>query len=106
MFKYFETKLFIKEYDNYSTDYIKINDNGKEEQNLNRENANDKEIIAQIEPFIYEIDNMKAPKKHKKKKIKKIKNYNIRKGDWQCQYCYNINFHFRIICNVCHKDKI
>ena len=106
MFRHFETKLFIKEYDNYSANYIKINDNEKEEQNLNKEKANDKEIIEQIEPFIYEIDNMKAPNKYKKKKIKKMKNYNIRKGDWQCKYCYNINFHFRIICNVCHKDKI
>ena len=42
---------------------------------------------------------------NKKKKIKKMKNYNIRKGDWQCKNCNNINFHFRIICNVCHKNK-
>ena len=42
---------------------------------------------------------------NKKKKIKKMKNYNIRKGDWQCKYCFNINFHFRIICNVCRKNK-
>ena len=41
-------------------------------------------------------------KKHKKrKKINKLKNYNIRKGDWLCPNCNNINFSFRLICNKC-----
>ena len=92
MLKDFEAKLYLKEYDTYSADYTKINNNEKVQYILNKENIKDKEIIDQIEPFINEIDKMKAPKKHKKKKIKKMKNYNIRKGDWQCKYCYNINF--------------
>ena len=42
---------------------------------------------------------------NKKRKIKKMKNYNKRKGDWQCKNCGNINFHFRTICNICDRNK-
>ena len=124
MQKYFGAKLFITDDDKYSSDNLKINENEdyNEQQNLNKDDANDKAILDKIEPFINEIDNMEPPKyfesnkyisndkktnniKTKKKKIKKMKNYNIRKGDWQCKNCNNINFHFRIICNVCHKNK-
>ena len=42
---------------------------------------------------------------NKKIKIKKMKNYNIKKGDWQCKHCYNINFHFRIRCNICNESR-
>ena len=41
----------------------------------------------------------------KKKKINKLKNYNKRKGDWLCPNCNNINFSFRIICNICNITK-
>ena len=124
MLKYFDAKLFITDNVKYSADDIKINENedNNEQNNLNKTDPNDKNIIEGIEPFINEIDNMEPPKgmennelisnnkmksnnKNKKKKIKKMKKYNIRKGDWQCKYCNNINFHFRIICNVCNKDK-
>ena len=124
MLKYFDAKLFITDNDKYSADDIKINENvdNNEQNNLNKTDPNDKNIIEGIEPLINEIDNMEPPKgfennelisnnkmknnnKNKKKKIKKMKKYNIRKGDWQCKYCNNINFHFRIICNVCNKDK-
>ena len=124
MQKYFWEPLFITDYDIYSSENIKINksEDDNEEQNLNEDDVNDKAILDRIEPFINEIDNMEPPKyfesnkyisndkknnniHNKKKKIKKMKNYNIRKGDWQCKNCNNINFHFRIICNVCHKNK-
>ena len=124
MQKYFGAKLFITDDSKYSSENLKINENEdyNEQQNLNKDDANDKAILDKIEPFINEIDNMEPPKyiesnkyisndkktnniKTKKKKIKKMKNYNIRKGDWQCKNCNNINFHFRIICNVCHKNK-
>ena len=105
MSKIFESKLY-KEYENYSNDNIATNDNEKEQQTLNKEDTNDKIIIDQIEPFLYEVDNIDTPNKNKKKKIKKMKNYNKRKGDWQCKYCFNINFHFRIICNICQRGKV
>ena len=53
----------------------------------------------------------------KTNKNNKTKNYNCnqqkkskkiikeRKGDWVCQYCSNINFAFRIICNRCKGRK-
>ena len=105
MFKYFGSKLYLKEYDNYFPNDIETNDNEKKQQTLNKEDTNDKTIIDQIEPLLYEIDNIDASNQFKKKKIKKMKNYNIRKGDWQCKYCFNINFHFRTICNICNKNK-
>ncbi len=43
--------------------------------------------------------------KKKKKKINKLKNYNIRKGDWLCPKCNNINFSFRAVCNICKISK-
>ena len=106
MFKIFESKLYIKEYENYSNDDIATDDNEKEQQSLNKEDSNDKIIIDQIEPFLNDVDNIDSHNQFKKKKIKKMKHYNIRKGDWQCKYCFNINFHLRIVCNVCHKGKV
>ena len=47
----------------------------------------------------------KKHKNKKKKNINKLKNYNIRKGDWLCQFCNNLNFSFRIVCNKCGKGK-
>ena len=105
-FRYFESKLYSYEYGNYFPNDIETNDNEKKQQTLNKEDTNDKTIIDQIEPLLNEIDNIDVSNQFKKKKIKKMKNYNIRKGDWQCKYCYNINFHFRIICNICHKIKV
>ena len=49
--------------------------------------------------------NNKKRNKRKKGGIKKLKNYNIRKGDWLCPDCNNINFHFRTICNICKRNK-
>ena len=63
-----------------------------------------------------------VPKKYQfqQKKINnknnKIKNYNYnqqknkkvikeRKGDWVCQFCSNVNFAFRTICNRCKGRK-
>ena len=60
------------------------------------ENNNDNPIIGNQ----YKKTN-KNKKKKKKKKINKLKNYNIRKGDWLCNDCNNLNFSFRFICNRC-----
>ena len=83
MFKYFGSKLYLKEYDNYFPNDIETNDNEKKQQTLNEEDTNDKTIINQIEPLLYEIDNIDVHNQFKKKKIKKMKTYNIKKGDWQ-----------------------
>ena len=54
--------------------------------------------------------NRKKKKKLKKKKKKKEKEiqrrYEIRKGDWFCQYCFNLNYAFRVECNKCNNSKI
>ena len=108
--EHFNSKLYPKENDIYPYDCVEINGRRKKEQILNEKNINDRAIMKQVEHLINEIDNLKDPSnsniQQKKKKIKKMKNYNIRKGDWQCKHCYNINFHFRIICNICHKVKV
>jgi len=46
-------------------------------------------------------------KKQKKKKGKKIieNTSKNRKGDWTCQYCFNLNFSFRKLCNRCNALK-
>ena len=121
MFRHFNTLLFFTDYNEIYSDNIEIN-KYEVENDLNKEDNNDKNILEKMKPLLNEIDNIEEPKpfeyneyisnkkikrnnKNKKKKNKKMKNYNIRKGDWQCQHCKNINFHFRIICNVCLKNK-
>lgn len=51
--------------------------------------------------------NKKTKTKNNKrvKKKNKLKSYNVRKGDWLCPQCNNINFHFRSICNICCRIK-
>ena len=68
-------------------------------ENYNIEEAN------QLENNEY-IYNDAINEKIKNKKRKKMKNYNRRRGDWQCENCGNINFHFRTVCNICQKSKI
>ena len=68
------------------------------------------ELIKKQIDFLLDDKEIKIQKKNKKNKKKKKKckltNYNIRKGDWLCNKCHNINFHFRTICNVCKANKI
>ena len=33
------------------------------------------------------------------------KHLDIRKGDWQCPKCSNLNFSFRVLCNRCKLPK-
>ena len=123
-FQYFNNKLFDKDYDLYNN--FESNE-GNENQNQNNEKdaVKDDFMKKQIEACIdcenhtknyaslinkgccYNIrnKNIYSNKDIKLKKIKKMKNYNIKKGDWQCKYCFNINFHFRVECNVCHNDR-
>ena len=66
--------------------------NDEIENNKNKQGENKK----------YEKYNNKIKKK---KKINKLKNYNIKKGDWLCPKCNNINFSFRVKCNICGINK-
>ena len=86
----------------------------KEQQYLKEHDIENTLINDIIKSLLDEMDNLESPYqyinnnniiKNKKKKIKKMKSYNIRKGDWQCNYCHNINFHFRTKCNVCDKNR-
>ena len=105
MFSYIDSIPYIPNYDNYSQNNIGINE--KEQIELNKEDPNDKICLDIIDSFLEEINNIEYTENNikKKRKIKKMKNYNIRKGDWQCKNCKNINFHFRTICNICHSNK-
>lgn len=90
--------------------------------NNSSEDKTEQLIMKIINPLINEIYNIEETEqkknkeyilndeinekiKNKKRKIKKMKNYNIRKGDWQCNNCNNINFHFRTVCNICKNSK-
>ena len=89
----------------------KVVENNKEkEESINKKNNNyhfsqynlvPKEIYQDI------FDHAKIKSKRNKKKNKKnrLKNYNIRKGDWLCPFCNNINFSFRTECNLCGIKK-
>ena len=104
MLQYIELKNKITKYANNSVEnkieqlITKIIDPLINE-NYNIEEAN------QLENNEY-IYNDAINEKIKNKKRKKMKNYNRRRGDWQCENCRNINFHFRTVCNICQKSKI
>ena len=50
-------------------------------------------------------NNNNVRKEHKVFDINE-RQYEIRRGDWFCQYCYNLNFAFRTQCNRCNNSKI
>ena len=85
----------------------------KAQQDLKEQDIDNNLIIDIIKPFLDDKDVLQSPYlyinngkiKNKKKKKQKMKSYNIRKGDWQCEHCKNINFHFRNVCNVCNRKK-
>ena len=56
--------------------------------------------IAQFEP---ERKNKK--KSHSASSLTGKKPFVLRKGDWKCMNCYNINFGFRKCCNRCLFSK-
>ena len=73
---------------------------------MKNDNHDNKEYVAYQSKEKSSFNNTKdKTNNNKKKKINKLKNYNIRKGDWLCNFCNNINFSFRIKCNLCGRDK-
>ena len=122
MFQDFNCQLF--DYSKYEYDDSNIQ---KEKEYLNTDKEetvfDEHNLIKLIEPYLdnddniefnkyipdkksdYNSKNKKVRNNNKKRKIPKMKNYNYKKGDWQCKECFNINFHFRNICNVCKRCK-
>ena len=115
----FNEKLYPFLSNNYKIDDNEVESNfndGKDnnfdikELFINLDFLNDDELNEEIgnienkkgENNKYEINKNKIKKK---KKINKLKNYNIKKGDWLCPKCNNINFSFRVKCNICGINK-
>ena len=79
------------------------------ENNLN--DVNNKLLLSLVnQGYEYIPKKYQFQQKNEKVKIpfqKKKKQNNIkeRKGDWVCQFCSNINFAFRTICNRCKGKK-
>ena len=52
------------------------------------------------------VKNHQKPNNKKSEKNKKHKKpFDIRKGDWKCPNCNNLNFSFRTVCNRCQIKK-
>ena len=111
LFKYFENRLY---YDNDAYSAINVSEENDIE-NSDKDDIIYKNLEKELETLIFDnsspsiIENkcnyQKNKRNHNKKRIKKMKNYNIKKGDWQCMNCFNINFHFRTKCNICQIPK-
>ena len=121
------------ENDNYNNsinekDFTKINYDNKEsksmdfekedDQNLNNEeydysNISYSDIMEYYNKTIPESENrskfnlLNCPIKYFKKRNNNRNNAAqvIRRGDWICKFCLNLNFHFRILCNRCKAPK-
>ena len=119
MFQHFNQQLY---WFNYYQEEDKNKTEENEQQKLYKEAPVDNYYVKQIESLLDDKNNFEQfipiddgivnynvkknkNRKKKKKKLPKMKNYNIKKGDWQCKYCFNINFHFRLICNICKRKK-
>ena len=66
-----------------------------------KKNIINNQIILSLVNTGYEY----IPKKYQQKKIDNKRNNIIKRGDWICQFCSNVNFAFRTICNRCGGKK-
>ena len=101
-------------YDYYNI-YPEFNSNSKFSLNNEFVNINNKDQISNS--HIYKTHNKKLKNKDNKKDKNKTKNsvnktkkdnypyLSLRKGDWLCQFCLNLNFSFRSFCNRCRAPK-
>ena len=92
---------------NYFNNILGQNNNNPNELLLNFPQPN-------LNPFIFSYNESQEKeykkniidKKSNNKSNKKIKKpFDKRKGDWTCPKCNNLNFAFRIVCNICQIPK-
>ena len=103
-------------YDYYNI-YPEFNTNSKFSLNNEMINNNNHAEISKSNSHIYKIHTKKLKNKENKKDKNKPKNsankskkdiypyFSLRKGDWLCQFCLNLNFSFRSFCNRCKAHK-
>ena len=119
MFKLFNNKLYYEDYYYYDYEDDGMEENFYEDKDDKIYNNIKKNVESLLDDndeiksfqvlvgkiFYYNERNRKKVNTNKKLKKQKMKKYNIKKGDWQCKHCYNINFHFRTVCNICKEKK-
>ena len=88
-----------KDYDYIESELLPL-DNDNEIYNLNMDKYSQRRLNNKKNKIKKKNKNRK-----KKNKTNRLKNYNIRKGDWLCPFCNNLNFAFRTVCNICHIYK-
>ena len=83
-----------------------INNSIEESKNINDNNISGKNKGKNL----YNKNNKRKNNNYIRKEYKELnineKQFEIRRGDWFCQYCYNLNFAFRTQCNRCNNSKI
>ena len=83
-----------------------INNSIEESKNINDNNISGKNKGKNL----YNKNNKRKSNNYIRKEYKELnineKQFEIRRGDWFCQYCYNLNFAFRTQCNRCNNSKI
>jgi hypothetical protein len=83
-----------------------INNSIEESKNINNNNISGKNKGKNL----YNKNNKRKNNNYIRKEYKELnineKQFEIRRGDWFCQYCYNLNFAFRTQCNRCNNSKI
>lgn len=82
------------------------NNSIEESKNINDNNISGKNKGKNL----YNKNNKRKNNNYIRKEYKELnineKQFEIRRGDWFCQYCYNLNFAFRTQCNRCNNSKI
>ena len=103
-------------YYHYYNIYPELNTNSKFSLSNEIININNGEM-SNSNSHIYKIHTKKLKNKENKKDKNKPKNssnkgkkdnypyLSLRKGDWLCQLCLNLNFSFRSFCNRCRAPK-
>lgn len=110
-------KMSYYPYYDYYNIYPEFNTNSKFSLNNEMINNNNNAEISKSNSHIYKIHTKKLKNKENKKDKNKPKNsankskkdnypyLSLRKGDWLCQFCLNLNFSFRSFCNRCRAPK-
>ena len=90
---------------NYFTNILTPNNPNNHIPNIQQNQSNLNPIFFSCNEEPNNIPMNNHPKPNNKKNRKNKKPFDIRKGDWKCPNCNNLNFSFRIICNRCQIKK-